>query len=287
MIMKKYLSFFAIVVFCLIVSSFEVHGQAKINTKRLRIADLSTHTVKVVMGGNEMIDGALRDEVSARWRISPYEFCEAEEYKSIKEKSDYYFLLLARSDEKKYRGLLTLTLMKGGSYDADDPMKRPVEVASLPFCSASFPNGREMAFLPALLDIIQDYASKAAISDKVGYAGFRIYSKRVMKAGNKRIIFCEDDLAPEMGADFKRKYFDEDMLIADERTVDGELTKGAYNTLVSYTVSPFDPGKGDVCYKMLIDAETHELFYFKHHTISLKKWAGFQPEDIRMIASPR
>ena len=270
-----------------IIIPVSVSGQARINTKRVRIADLTTHTVKVVMAGNEMTDSALRDEVSARWRISPYEFCNAEEYKALKGSTDYYFLLLARSEEKKYRGMLTLTLMKGGEYGAEDPLKRPVEVASLPFCSSSFPSGREMTFLPAMLDIIQDFASRAIVSDNAGYAGFEIYSRKIMKTGHKRIYFCEDDLAPELAPAFKKKYFDEDMLITDEEEADSEMIKGSYNTLVSYTVAPFDPQDGSWCYKMLIDAETHELFYFKHHRISSGKWAGFLPKDIRRIASPR
>lgn len=285
--MKKISSLIITILFCFALLPQTVYGQARINTKKVRIADLPTKTVKVVLGGNDMTDSALKNEVSARWRISPYEFCTAEEYKAIKEDTNYYFLLLARSNEKKYRGILTLTLMKGGRYDAKDPLLRPVDVASLPFCSASFPSGREIAFLPALLDIIQDYASKAIISDNAGYQGFEIYSKKVMKTGNKRIVFCEDDLAPEIEDGFKKQHFDDDMVIVDEKTADSELGKGSYNTLVSFTVSPFDPENGSVCYKMLIDAETHELFYFKRHRIGPKKWAGFLPKDIKVISAPR
>ncbi len=285
--MKKTARFIIVLLVSSVLLPLTVAGQARINTKKVRIADLPTKTVKVVLGGNDMTDAALKNEVSARWRISPYEFCNAEEYKSIKGDTNYYFLLLARSTERKYRGILTLTLMKGGDYEAKDPMKRPVDVASLPFCSASFPSGREIAFLPALLDIIQDYASKAIISDNAGYTGFEIYSKKVAKTGHKRIFFCEDDLTPEMERGFKKRYFDEDMVIADEVTVDSELAAGSYNTLVSYTVAPFDAENGDVCYKMLIDAQTHALFYFKHHRIGPKKWAGFLPKDIKVISTPR
>ena len=285
--MKRIANFILVLLVSLALLPQSVSGQARINTKKVRIADLPTKTVKVVMGGNDMTDAAIRNEVSARWRISPYEFCNAEEYKAIKDDPDCYFLLLARSNERKYRGILTLTLMKGGRYDDKDPMKRPVDVASIPFCSASFPSGREIAFLPALLDIIQDYTSKAIISDRAGYAGLEIYSKKVVKTGHKRIYFCEDDLIPEMSQGFKKKYFDEDMLITDEKTADTELVNGSYNTLVSYTVSPFDAENGDFCYKMLIDAETHELFYFKHHRISQSRWAGFLTKDIKLISTPR
>ena len=281
---------FGIVVLMLVLACSAVApaaGQAKINTKKLKIADLATRTTKVVLGSGDFVAGALRDEVSARWRISPYEFCTVEEYNALKESSDYYFLLIARSEEKKYRGLLTLTLMKGGQPKAEDPQKRPVEVASLPFSSAGFPSGREVVFLPALLDILQDYVSRAMRSDGAGYTGFDIYARQVRKTGIKRIFFSEDDLVPDMDEAFKRQYFDEDMVIMSEAEADKAFQDGTYNTLVSYVVAPFDPQDGSWCYKMLIDAGTHELLYFKHHRISVRKWAGFLPEDIKTIFAKR
>ncbi|MDO5442527.1 MAG: hypothetical protein Q4G10_02525 [Bacteroidia bacterium] len=285
--MKRF-TILTIVAALLILAFPAVAGaQARINTKRVRIADISTRTTKVVLGGNDITDSALKEEVSARWRISPYEFCTSEEYNSIKESTDYYFLLIARSTEKKYDGILTLTLMKGGKYGAQDPMMRPVDVVSLPFCSTQFPSGREMAFLPAFLDIIQDYASKAAISDKAGYAGLEIYTKKIARTGHKKILFCEDDAAPVMDPVFRRKHFDEDMMVVDEGTADGAIVEGTYNTLVSFTVAPFDPQAGSVCYKMLVDAGSHELYYFKRHKISAKKWAGFLPKDIKVISAAR
>lgn len=262
-------------------------AQQKVSTKKYKIADLGTRTTKVVLSGNDMLDAALKEEVAALWRISPYEFCTGEEYNSLKKNPDYYFLLLARSQEKKYRGILTLTLMKGGDPAAEDFQKRPVDVASLPFSSAGFPSGREMALMPAFIDIIQDYIAKSMDSDRVGYTGFDVYAGNVRRSGHKRIFFADTDMTPELDSAVIKRYFDEDMVLCDEAEADTQFTSRAYNTLVSYTVSPFDPEKGSLCYKMLIDADSHELYYFAHHKIGDKKWAGFQPKDIRRIAAPR
>ena len=269
------------------LTTVSASGQARINTKKVKIADLATRTTKVVTGSGGIVDSALRDEVSARWRISPYEFCTVEEYNSLKENPDYYFLLIARSDEKRYRGMLTLTLMKGGKTKAEDPQKRPVDVASLPLCSSEFPSGREVVFLPAMLDILQDYVSRAMRSDGAGYVGLDIYARKVRKTGIKRIFFSKDDLVPDMDGDFKLKYFDEDMVIMEESEADKAFQDATYNTLCSFVVAPFDPQNGSWCYKMLIDADTHELMYFRHHRISARNWAGFLPKDIKAIYARR
>ena len=285
--MKRIFSILGIVIVLALCAPPCASGQAKINTKKVKIADLPTRTTKVVLGQGGIMDSALRDEVSARWRISPYEFCTVEEYNSLKENPDYYFLLIARSNEKEYKGMLTLTLMKGGKAKAEDPQKRPVDVASLPISSSDFPSGREVVFLPALVDIIQDYVTRAMKSDGAGYSGFDIYASKVRRTGIKRIYFSEDDLIPDMDAAFKERYFDEDMLIMSEAEADKAFQDGTYNTLVSFVVAPFDPQNGSWCYKMLIDAGTHELLYFRHHRINARNWAGFLPKDIKKISSKR
>ena len=263
-------------------------AQQKVSTKKFKIADLNSRTTKVVLTGNDLTDTSLKQEVSSRWRISPYEFCSAEEYNALKKNPDTYFLLLARSEEKKYRGILTLTLMKGGDPASDDQRKRPVDVASLPVCASGWPSGREITFMAAFLDILQDYVSRAMESDKVAYKGFDIYSGKARRCAHKNIFFADSDIVPDIGEPlFVRQHFDGDMVICDEAQADREFSQGAYNTLVSYTVAPFDPEEGDFCYKMLIDAGSHELCYWSHHRIGESKWAGFLTKDVKKISSQR
>ena len=76
-------------------------AQAQITTKKVKISDFTQKVTKVVLSGNELIDIALQDEVTARWRISPYEFCTLEEFDRIKTNGDYYFLLVTRDRFKK------------------------------------------------------------------------------------------------------------------------------------------------------------------------------------------
>ena len=284
--MKRFFKIAGILMLLAVCAPAQLGAQARISTKKVKIADLSTRTTKVVLSGG-LLDNVLRSEVTARWRISPYEFCTTEEYNALKDNPDYYFLLIATSDEKQYRGMRTLTLLKGGKPKADDPQKRPVDVASLPLCSSEFSSGRELVFLPAMLDILQDYVSKSMRSDKAGYSGFDIYAKQVRKTGIKRIFFSKEDLVPDLGDAFMAKNFDEDMIVMDEAEANQAFMDGTYNTLCSYVVAPFDPQNGDLCYKMLIDAGTHELLYFSHHRISNKNWAGFLPKDIKTIRSKR
>ena len=53
---------------------------------------------------------------------------------------------------------------------------------------------------------------------------------------------------------------------------------------MSYTVTPYEAGPGSFCYKMLIDAGTHELYYYRKQRISRSAGAGFLPEELSRIA---
>jgi hypothetical protein len=272
--MKKILLFFAFAI--MTASAF---AQAQIDTKKVKISDFTQKVTKVVVTGNALYDGVLQDEVAARWRISPYEFCTLDEFNSLKGSDKYYFLITTKGQFKKEAepSLQFLTLVKGGS-NASKGIDEMLEIVSMPISSADNPSGRELVFLPVFLTIIQEYTLDSMDRDYNAYLGLGNYTSNISKASEKNIVFSENDIAPnvEMGdcASFN---------VTDEDSADEMIMNNAQNTLVSYVVAPAEPVNGSFCYKMLIDAQTYELYYYRKHRISAKSGAGFLPYDIRSI----
>ena len=261
-------------------------AQAQINTKKVKISDFTEKITKVVLTGNDFYDIALQDEVKARWRVSPYEFCTWDEFQKDRNSSDFYFLLTTSSQFKKESepGLDLLTLVKGGTGATINSM---LEVVFIPFAPAEDPSGREMVFLPAFLDIIQKHALMSMEKDTDGYIGLSNNSMNIAKAKNMEFVFSEDDLSSEITREFRDLNFDSDMVITDEDSADDFMLENEPNTLVSYVVTPTDAQPGSFCYKMLINSETHELYYFRRHRITKKLGPGFLAEDIKRINSYR
>ncbi len=261
-------------------------AQAQINTKKVKISDFTEKITKVVLTGNDFYDIALQDEVKARWRVSPYEFCTWEEFQRDRNSSDFYFLLTTSSQFKKESepGLDLLSLVKGGTGATINSM---LEVVFIPFAPAEDPSGREMVFLPAFLDIIQKHALMSMEKDTDGYIGLSNNSMNIAKAKNMEFVFSEDDLSSEITREFRDLNFDSDMVITDEDSADDCMLENEPNTLVSYVVTPTDAQPGSFCYKMLINSETHELYYFRRHRITKKLGPGFLAEDIKRINSYR
>lgn len=279
--MKKLLIILAVALIPVIAGA-----QAQIHTKKVKISDFTEKITKVVLTGNDFYDLSLQEEVKARWRVSPYEFCTWEEFMVERNNMNYYFLLTTSSQFKKESepGVDLLSLVKGGTGATINSM---MEVMNIPFASAENPSGREYVFLPVLLDIIQSHTLKSMEKDMNGYVGLSSYSSNMKRTGNMEIVFSEDDLNSAITREFMDLNFDSDIVVTDEDSADEYVIENTPNTLVSYVVAPTDGNPGSYCYKMLVNAQTHEIYYYARHKISKKYGVGFLIEDIKRINSFR
>ena len=114
------------------------------------------------------------------------------------------------------------------------------------------------------------------------------YNANYRKDGKiKRICFAEGDIAPAVNEPFREKNMDADMMILPSDEADKNLLDGTFNTLVSYTVFPETPENGSVGYLMLIEADTHSLYYYRKQKVSRTETAGFLPSDIKTLGRGR
>ena len=281
--MKKFLILITAVMLAILAS-----GQAQITTKKAKIADFPNKVTKVVMPGNAFYDGAFQEVISSRWRVSPFEFCSLNEFDKLKGRDQYYFMMLTQGQFKNENepGLQFITLIKGGA-DAAKGIDSMLEVVTVPFAAADFPSGRELIYLPALIDIIQNYTMSSIEKDFSNLGGLSAYATNLTKANKMEIVFAEDDLSDEITEADKAAMAEKNISITDSEEVDALADGKGSNTLVSYTVAPEEPVAGSFCYKMLIDTNTHELYYFRKHKISKKLSKGFLSEDIKRITAFR
>ena len=281
--MKRLLIYIAVLLMPVIGSA-----QANISTKSVKIGDFTQKPTKVVLTGNIFYDSMLEDEIVARWRISPYEFCTLQEFEELKTSDDYYFLLTVKGQYKKETepGLQFLTLVKGGEKAAEG-IGKMLEIISFPFASAEEPTGREAVFFPTFLEIIQKYILDSMDKDFHAYGGLSNASLHLPETKDMTIIFSENDLNADIINVVKLLYLDQTMMIKEENEADKYVTDQESHAVLSYTVFPTNGAIGSYCYKMLIDNQSNKLYYYKKHKISKKLGTGFLEEDIKRIASHR
>lgn len=278
--MKKFL-----ILALAIIIPVTMSAQAQINTKKVKIEDFTEKTTKVVLTGNIFFDQSLKDEVQNRWRISPFEFCTLKEFEKLKTDDSYYFLMTVKGQFRKETrpGLTMLSVMKGGAA-AEKGISKMLDVVTVPVMSTDDPSGREFVFLPALLDIIQEHILRSMETDVAGYSGLSNFNMNMNEADRKDIIIAADDLAPGMSEEELESFEADGIYVTDTDIADEMMMEHTPNAVVSFTVYPSDRGRGSFCYKMLIDAQTHKLYYFRRHKLSKRAGAGFLPEDLYRIA---
>ncbi len=277
--MKRLIAFTA-----LLLVTASLFAQGKVTTRKHLFADFTDKITKVVMSGNDLLDGALRQEVVDLWTVSPFEFCSPAEYESLKKSDAWYFLLVTAGQAKGEEEPMVrfLTLEKGGAESGDNVALR-TEVISLPLCPVEGGSGRELVFLPALVKGVQDFAVEAMNSEKTAYSGMNWFNGNFdRKGGIKRIYLAREDISESVSEKDRSKYLDEDMILCDEDEADKAYTDRTYNTLVSYTVSA-----GTWSYKMLVEAGTDTVYYIRRHRIGAKNAPGFLTEDLKRISRKR
>ena len=105
-------------------------AQGTIYTKSARLADFPQKTTKIVLSGQKLLDDVLKEEITSRWRISPYEFCDEEEFLATRTVSRYYYLHFVFDDEFTW-----MQLYKGGPATGN-PLRTAMEVVSVPVASS-------------------------------------------------------------------------------------------------------------------------------------------------------
>ncbi len=277
-----------IILFTLVCLPLLAGAQAEIKTKKIKFEDFTSKVTKIVLTGNEFYDSSLRDEITSLWRISPYEFCTLDEFEALKTSPDYYFLLTVKGQFKKEKspGLDFISLVKGDK-KATKGIRHMLEVVSIPICSSKYPSGREHVFMHAIITIIQDHASNAMDRDYDAYFGPRNKRLNLSETGDMDLYFAVEDLSKTITEDEISLFEEEGVLFVEEDEIDDLISSNTPNTLVSYVVSPYKAENGSYCYKMIIDCQTKQLYFYKKKRLSKYSSVGFFSSELKYIIDQR
>ena len=139
-------------------------------------------------------------------------------------------------------GIAYLMLSKGGRDGEKESLNKPFEVIRMPIANYEEPSGRELVLMGAFLDIIQTFVEEAMISDRTAYSGLSAVNGGLLRG---KTVYLDPDAADE----------------AFLRQEPGALVA--------------------VSFKMLISADTHELFLYDKSRYKSPRDAMFTEADIK------
>lgn len=162
-----------LLLFIFLLNSVSGWGQLRLYTRKYLIQDFMSKPTKVVLSGSREFRSSMRQEITALWTITPYEFCSQAEFNKQKDNSDCYFL-----HTEVNKGIVFLTLSRQGNKNDNDALKRPVTIIALPIYGEQDNSHRELIYMPAFISLIQDYAEAAFNSEIAAYRGLSAIRKR-------------------------------------------------------------------------------------------------------------
>lgn len=233
----------------ILLASVAAWGQGKVYTKRFKLEDFPKKTTRIVTDGQSMLEIAMQNEAPQDWTLNKHEFCTTAEYETGKTDNKFYYLRLIQDN-----GIIFMLLEKGGKADDPNSLLRPFEVTRVPIAAADNQDGHEMAFMGAFMTIIQQYVTAAMQSETAAMSGL---------------------------THFNASKLDGKTICVDPDRVNNIFQAGVPEMLVGITIVPSEPGKGVDCYRMLISAETHELFYIKKSKFKSEEDAAFSESELK------
>lgn len=204
-------------------------AQKKIYTRSYRLQDFKSRTTKVVLGSAPAIDATLREDITSFWTSSAYEFCTPADYEKQKTDPGSYFL---RPVVEK--GIVWLTLTKGGREKDPDSLKHPMNLVSVPVAGENWT--ASLVYMPAFITMIQDYAEAAMNSERVAYGGL----KAISKAKPLRVRIVKDPLEAEQA-----------------------FLDGTPDTAVQVSITPDGTTSSKPRHKLVFSTDGYQLYSFR------------------------
>jgi len=261
-------------------------AQKPIKDAKNNFKNFGAKTTKVVLSDEGILDAYIRDAVKKEWKISPYEFCTPQEYDYIKEDTTYFFLI--RTDGifgNEYEPSLEyLSLIKGGP-EFRKGLFMSAELISLPLQAKNDESGEIIPFIPAYLNIIQDYIMRVQKSVLIAFAGNTVLGD-LSGINGRTMLFNAEDIAFTTKKDEVKWIFRGRAEVVGLDVIENAMTEYSPDVAVGLVISPKEGHNGGYCYKLIIDPAESKLFYFKKKKVTTISPAGFTRDDIKRISAP-
>lgn len=283
----KYVKFLLIALIAIFVA-VPTFSNGQILSKKEDLKDLNSKTLMVVLENNSMIDLTLRQAVEKEWTLSKIEFCDLDRFEKIKTDTSYYFLIRVKGIFKKERepSIEFLSLLKGGE-DAYMGLDKMYDVLTLPFQYIDDPDGYIIPYIDAYINIIQAHVVRVQKKKIAATLGISWYSNRLQELRGKRVLVNKLDLNSNVTVDEANRILGNGGKVVDEDEIYEAIDNKKGETAYTICIGPEEGDRyGSYCYKMVISADSHDIYYYRKQKITSKNSKGFLPEDLKKIAIP-
>lgn len=259
----------------------DAYSQIDLFNKKEYLSDFNNKTLIVVLENNSLADLALKEAVEKKWELSKYQFCTLEEFEQMKTDTSYYFLVRVKGIFKKERepAIEFLSLLKGTPEAAKGIDKMP-DALSLPLQASDDQEGYVLPYINSYVKIIQAHVLRIQRKKIAAHIGLAWYANRLNEIKDKQVLINEEELAENLSREDAEKLLKNGVHLVSPDVIEKALDSESPKTLVTLCIAPEVEQQGSYCYKMLLSADSHELFYYKKQKVNAKNPKGLSKEDV-------
>ena len=156
-------------------------------------------------------------------------------------------------------------------------------VAKLPLSCGKITTGRELAYMPAMIDIMQHYVEGAMLRDHIVYLKVEKTGTPLAKARKKKIYISREDLSESIHGKDTISSPISGFVFTDDFTADSLFNASSKEALIAFCISSSEYSSKSESYQIIVSADRHELFYFKKKRYRKTTDRGFTMKNLQTI----
>jgi len=227
----------------------------------------------------------IKEAMEKYWKITPYDFITADEFKEKMSDSNFSFILLTQSFFEKDKNHIHydfLNLVMGAKYKS---LSELPEIGSIPL---SYSEGDQEYYgykLEVIIKFIQNRATELRESgaDKsMKYLDY--YNDLAKDVKTKKLVIYEGDLQTKLRtASAVGEFYDHDFDIVSADEMAELVSAGTEDIYFVHVVGPEETHRSGMSFKMIFKLSDASMVYYNKHKISEKKPAGFGASDFKRL----
>lgn len=228
-----------------------------------------------------LFDAQVEEVVKKHWDLTTYEFISYDDFKKIKNKKDYSFLILTQlvSKSAKFHSL-SLLLGKNTSNVGQMPV-----LCSIPLSYTDADTDTYNYKLGTIVQFIQNHVELTKSNPSLNSTKILLhYNKNMSSIHNKTLYVVKDELSSDVNSVSKIKstYKYEVKIVSRDKLAE-IIESGDENAVYLHIVRPQRVQQDTKCWKAILGVSDAKLYYFDSHKINYRNPNSFLQKDFKKL----
>ncbi len=224
----------------------------------------------------------IKKSVESVWKITPYEFISAKEFDDKKNNSAYSFIILTDAFLEQKGSVMQynmLNLILGGKAKNINAMP---DLGSIPISYTDEDDENYLYKIGGLLQFMQYFVHYNLSHPNTDL--LKLIKNIETNIGNKEIWLLKQEVAPEINTLEKiMKYYQGIVKFVNSEAIETAILQKNTNVVFLHKIGNAE--KGNICWKVLMNAGNGEVVYFDQYQIDTKHPDAFTAEDFKKLKS--